>query len=87
MFRPPISSDVQVFSGGFIAVGRGASAIGATVDDGWLTTPFVGDDCADSVISDPFVSGAGGGLTRLGLVIGMADLVTVRDAIALALAR
>ena len=36
MLRPPISSAFQVFSGGLMAVGRGASAIGATVDEGWF---------------------------------------------------
>lgn len=33
MLTPPISSEVHVFSGGFGAVGRGASD-GAAVDDG-----------------------------------------------------
>lgn len=31
---PPISSVFHVFSGGFSAVGRGVSEIGATVDEG-----------------------------------------------------
>jgi hypothetical protein len=34
ILRPPISSAFHVFSGGLMAVGRGASAIGATVDEG-----------------------------------------------------
>jgi len=34
ILRPPISSDVQVFSGRLLAVGRGDSAMGATVEEG-----------------------------------------------------
>lgn len=93
-----------MFCGG-LAVGRGASAIGATVDEGWLTTAFVtpgelspalkagveeragvsgGSFEEDSVMS---VFALGLGLTRLGFVIGIADLMTVREAMALARAR
>jgi hypothetical protein len=83
IFTPPISSEFHVFSGGRIVVGRGASVTGATVDEGWLA---LGEDCEGSEVEgEETVSG--GGLTRLGLVIGMADLVTVREAIALARAR
>ena len=43
MLRPPRSNEVRVFSGGFGAVGRGASE-GAAVEDGWLAArPFGGD--------------------------------------------
>lgn len=91
---PPMSSELQLFSGGLAAVGRGASATGATVDDGWLTTeltPFVeGSPLGLGLIpfstpSDSFVAVSGGGL--LGFVMGIADFVTVREAIALARAR
>jgi len=88
MFRPPISNEVHVFSGGLIAVGRGTSEIGATVDDGWFAGVLPGEDCGDSDESFPFVSATGGGgFTRFGLVIGIADFVTVREAMALARAR
>ena len=91
---PPMSSELQLFSGGLAAVGRGASATGATVDEGWLTAelePFVVGSPFELVLmpfSTPFgsfVTVSGGGL--LGLVMGIADFVTVRDAIALARAR
>lgn len=35
ILTPPMSSEFHVFSGG-LAVGRGASAMGATVEDGWF---------------------------------------------------
>ena len=91
---PPMSSELQLFSGGLAAVGRGASATGATVEEGWLTAelePFVEgsplglEPMPFSTPSDSFVIVSGGGL--LGLVMGIADFVTVRDAIALARAR
>lgn len=84
MPRPPISSALHVFSGGLAAVGRGA-AIGATVEEGWFTaTELEGEESGDSE-SFPFTSVAGVcGLMRFGFVIGMADLTTVREAIALA---
>jgi len=91
---PPMSSELQLFSGGLAAVGRGASDTGATVDEGWLTEglePFVVGSPLGLVLipfstpSDSFVTVSGGGL--LGLVMGIADFVTVRDAIALARAR
>jgi len=31
---PPISKELQLFPGGFAAVGRGASTMGPTVDEG-----------------------------------------------------
>ena len=34
ILTPPMSREFHVFSGGRAAVGRGASAIGATVEDG-----------------------------------------------------
>jgi hypothetical protein len=89
-----MSNEFQVLSGGLLAVGRGASAIGATVEEGWLTAPvLVGDDSEGSCASEdeseslarPLTSDIG--LIRLGLVIGMADFVIVREAIALARAR
>lgn len=85
MFMPPISSAFHVLSGALIAVGRGAWAIGATVDEGWFAaTALEGDEPGDSD-SFPFASDAGVcGLTRFGFVMGIADLVTVREAIALA---
>jgi len=91
---PPMSSELQLFLGGLAAVGRGASATGATVDEGWLTaelTPFVEESPLGlglipfSTPSDSLMTTSGGGL--LGFVMGIADLVTVRDAIALARAR
>lgn len=75
-------------------VGRAASAIGATVEEGWFTAPtLTGDESEGSGASDdeseslcrPF--GSDSGLMRLGLVIGIADFVIVREAIALARAR
>jgi hypothetical protein len=85
---PPISNEFQVFSGGRIAVGRGASAMGATVEEGWFAFEEVGDVSGagvddEGISFDPFNSP----LVGFGLVIGIADLATVRDAIALALAR
>ncbi len=92
---PPMSSELQLFSGGLAAVGRGASATGATVDDGWLTfelAPFVVDSPLGlglmpfSRPSESLVTNvSGGGL--LGFVMGIADFVTVREAMALARAR
>jgi hypothetical protein len=92
---PPISSELQLFSGGLAAVGRGASATGATVEDGWLTlelAPFVADSPLGLGLipfSSPSASlvtrVSGGGL--LGFVMGIADFVTVREAMALARAR
>lgn len=86
MLTPPMSNEFQVFSGERIAVGRGAT--GATVEEGWSTT-LTGDASEASDVSGSFVEPlvCGGGLTRFGLVIGMADLVTVREAMALARAR
>ena len=86
MFRPPISSAFHVLSGALIAVGRGAWAIGATVDEGWFAaTALEGDEPGDDSDSFPFTSVAGVcGLMRFGFVMGIADLVTVREAIALA---
>jgi len=85
ILRPPISSAFHVFWGGLAAVGRGTSAIGATVDEGWFTAPALeGEESGDSK-SFPFVSVEGVcGLMRFGFVIGMADLAIVREAIALA---
>ena len=94
IFTPPISNEVQLFSGGFGAVGRGASDGPATAE-GWLAAT------ADVVFSElpavPFVPGVefsasfrvpfGSGLGRLGFVIGIADFAIVREAIALARAR
>ena len=59
--------------------------MGATVDEGWFAAKALeGDESGDSE-SFPFTSVAGVcGLTRFGFVMGMADLVTVREAIALA---
>lgn len=69
--------------------------MGPTVDEGWLA--FAGVPFGEGAAEEPLTSVAesslsfvplcsdGGGL--LGLVMVMADLVTVRDAIALARAR
>jgi len=74
-----MSSDVQVLSGGFIiVVGRETSAIDPTADDG--RSPL-GEASGESAIP---LGSVGVALMRLGLVIGMADLVTVREAMALA---
>ena len=75
---PPMSNDVHVASDR----GLGGSAIGATVDDGWLAFPLASGGESDSNGS----SGGGFGF-GFGLVIGIADFATVRDAIALARAR
>jgi hypothetical protein len=90
LFRltPPISSEFQVFSGGRMAVGRGASAIGATVEEGWFAFEDVGDVSGagvndEGISLDPFNSA----FARFGFVIGIADFATVREAIALARAR
>lgn len=64
-------------------VGRGASATGATVEEGW----FVFGELWEGSELEGEAAVSGGGLTRLGLVMGMADLVMVREAIALARAR
>lgn len=80
ILTPPISNDVQVFSGGLGAVGR---PIGATVAEGWSA-------CMDTVLGDPlrvaceaetcgedespsFVPLVSGGFTAFGFVIGIAD--------------
>lgn len=88
MLTPPMSSDVHVFSGGFIAVGREASTKGPGVDGRCKTAvplPLTGEESGEPSIALPLsCSVVGGGLMRLGLVIGMADLATVREAIALA---
>lgn len=62
--------------------------MGATVEEGWLA--FESEDgevsCPPGVgvgVSEPLTSG----LTRFGLVMGIADLATVLEAIAFALAR
>jgi hypothetical protein len=88
MLTPPMSSEFHVFCGGRIAVGRGASAIGATVEDGWFALPGVGE-ASSEVESESFVVplASSGGLIGFGFVIGIADLATVREAIALARAR
>jgi hypothetical protein len=85
---PPISSEFQVFSGGRVAVGRGASAMGATVEEGWFAFEDVGDVSGagvddEGISLDPFNSA----FARFGFVIGIADFATVREAIALARAR
>jgi hypothetical protein len=77
-----------------MAVGRGASDIGATVEEGWLTAPTLrGDESEGSCASEDESESLGrqlssdGGFMTLGLVMGTADFVTVREAIALARAR
>ena len=90
MLIPPMSSEVHVFSGGRFAVRRGASAIGATVEEGWFGAfELVGDASDMSEESESFVEPftSGGSKIRLGFVIGIADFVTVREAMALARAR
>ena len=94
IFTPPISNDVQLFSGGFGAVSRGASDGPATAE-GWLAAtagvvvskppvmPFVPVVEFSASFDAPF----GPGLGKLGFVIGIADFATVREAIALARAR
>jgi hypothetical protein len=100
MLTPPISREVQVFSGGLRAVGRGASD-GAAVDDGWLAARLFGEDSEVAAVLDdpngvdtvPFDDDddsisldipLGSDLGRLGFVIGIADLATVLEAMALA---
>lgn len=91
IMTPPMSREFQVFSGGFAAVGRGASAMGPTMDEGWFAFAWwlLGEVSAEALLtkvmeSSPFCS-LGGGL--LGFVMVTADFATVREAIALALAR
>lgn len=93
IFTPPISSDVQLFSGGLGAVRRGASDGPATAE-GWLAAtagvvskfpivPLVPRIVFSVSLEAPF----GSGLGRLGFVIGIADFAIVREAMALARAR
>jgi hypothetical protein len=90
IFTPPMSRELHVFCGGRIAVGRGASMMGATVEDGWFALVAlcelgeVSNGATSSSLAVPFISVLG---LELGFVIGMADLVTVREAMALARAR
>lgn len=75
-----------MLSGGRLAVGRGASVLGATVEEGWLAA--FGEESGSTVEDGEEVEEApliSGGL--FGFVIGMADLATVREAIKLARAR
>lgn len=63
--------------------------MGATVEDGWFALAALcelGEVSSDAPSSsfNPFISALH---LELGFVIGMADLVTVREAIALARAR
>lgn len=81
---PPISSDDQVFSGGLTAVGRGTST-GVPAADAGLSSVTPGGDAVGEPLPLPLES-AGASFT-FGLVIGMADFVTLREAIALARAR
>ena len=96
MFTPPMSNDVQVFSGGLGAVGLGLSATDATVPtavelalgEGPLATAV--DDVDDGV---PFASPSfvapleSDALMAFGFWIGIADLGIALEAIALARAR
>ena len=79
-----MSSEVQVFSGGLTAVGRGTS-VGVPVVDAGLSSVAPGGDAVGEPLPLPLES-AGASFT-FGLVMGMADLVTLREAIALARAR
>jgi hypothetical protein len=99
IFTPPMSSEVHAFSGGLRAVGRGASE-GAAVDDGWFAATLFGEDSeVPAVLEDPADIGivpfnedddstsfemTDSGFGRLGFVIGIADLATVLEAMALA---
>lgn len=91
MLTPPMSNEFQVFSGGRMEWGRGATAIGATVDDGWFVIDgdpslcCVSGEATEASESLEFPLTSGGGL--FGLVIVTADLATDRAAIALARAR
>lgn len=89
ILTPPISSEFQLFCGGLGAVGRSGSEVGLAADKMWFSAALwelLGDDSgALSSSFNPLTSVIG--LTGLGLVIGIADLVTVREAIALARAR
>jgi hypothetical protein len=97
MFTPPMSNDVQVFSGSFGAVGLGRSgteaaavepAVELALGDAPLATAV--DDVDDGVpfvspsFVAPFVSGT---FTALGFCIGIADFGRAREAMALARAR
>jgi len=94
IFTPPISNDVQLFSGGFGAVRRGASEGPATAE-GWLAATVGGVVSELGVVSfipavefsASFTVQFGSGLGRLGFVIGIADFAIVREAMALARAR
>ena len=73
MYTPPMSNEVRLDSGRDLE----GSAMGATVDEGWLAFPL--DKSAPSDLS-------GGGF-RLGFVIGIANFATVREAIVFSRAR
>lgn len=82
---PPMSSDVQVFSGGLTsAVGRGTSAAVPVVEAGLSSIAPGGDAVGEP---SPLLLESAVGSFTFGLVMGMADLVTLREAIALARAR
>ena len=82
-----MSNEFQVFSGGFIADSRGASATGAAREEGWLAAPFgdgePGEDAESggttgASFDAPFVLSLAAASFALGLVMGMADLGTAR---------
>jgi len=79
MLMPLMSSEVQVLSGGFIiVVGREASDMYPTADGGRFS---FGEESGETTTP---LGSIGGALTWFGLVMGIADLVTVREAMALA---
>lgn len=89
IFTPPISNDVQLFSGGFEAVRRGASD-GPVTAEGWLAATagvVVSELPVEVEFSVSFNAPFGSGLGRLGFVIGIADFATVRETMACARAR
>ena len=80
MLMPLMSSEVQVLSGGFIiAVGLEASDMYPTADGGRFS---LGEESGETTTTP--LGSIGVALTRFGLVIRIADLVMVRDAMALA---
>lgn len=81
MLTPPMSREVHAFWGAAAAIGRTASVMGGAVDMGLIvaaTSPGVAGLPSASALEI---------LTAFGLVIGIADLATVRAANALARAR
>jgi hypothetical protein len=89
---PPMSNELHVFWGGRIVCGRGATAMGATVEEGWFVPEGDPSPAGESIevageVSGPLDVPLSSGGDLFGLVMVTADLATDRAAIALARAR